>query len=52
MTAALRLLLEEAEAKLRQMGQEFSRPNFTDRYGDGPKMLGLAARLREELDAE
>jgi hypothetical protein len=34
--------LKTAEWKLREMAREFNAPNFTDRYGDGDVMLGVA----------
>lgn len=38
-----------AEGKLRYMGQQFCKTNFTDRYGDGPVMLSLADELKKQI---
>jgi len=46
--AAVVALVEAANSggtKLREMASEFSRPNFTDRYGDGPEMRKRADAL-------
>jgi hypothetical protein len=38
-----------AEAKLTYLGRQFCSTNFTDRYGDGPMMLGIADDLKKEI---
>ena len=50
--AAVAELIEaanSANAKLWEMAQEFSRPNFSDRYGDGPDMRKRSDALRAAL---
>ncbi len=40
---------DAAASKLEEMAREFSRPNFTDRYGDGPDMAFRARIVRKAL---
>lgn len=42
-------ILGECAEKLFGMEQEFSRPNFTDRYGDGPQMGKLADAAKQAI---
>ena len=42
-------VLASCEAKLEYLGHEFSKPNFTDRYSDGPDCLHRAHKARDIL---
>lgn len=43
-------LLDQIHTVLRTLGQEFAAPNFTDRHGDGKRLLGLAKDVGEFID--